>query len=1304
MHGTSAELYSAALGVEPPERSQSLRIAANAELDLEGPDRVRGAAHLAESIGRTDGAESSWLQLAAVDAVLTPTATGTDVEVDSHGLALEAQRDARGRVVVAGFAIGGGASDAEDGSPDSDGAHDGSTDAAGSTDTASASAGAPSPWHLSVARVENARFALTDHAVGDEPVHLEVVVSNARAEFDRSGGGTLDVEIGAPGVLDALRASLRSERADGGTHASGTLEIDGLTAAVLAPYLADAGIEPSGTASTVRAALDVVSKGSRLEAVVDGVECAVGPASWLSIGRASFTSDGDVVSGEVAGLVVRGSAEPDATTVLGPVRLVPASGRTEAAEGATALPIEVTVDGKLAPLSLGNGTESSSFELALRAPGFVDGVDLAGNVRLGASELAAEAKLAVEGLRQGALETLRPDAGEAGRDARLELVASRRTLDDGGWSGRVELRDVDLDGEFGVGELVLDANATTTSVEGDVAAHGVRFAELQLENGDLAATFAAESKESGGTLRVDGLSFGEGESLAKVREISIDVPRADDEALEIARAVVLGVTAQARRREDGALEIAGLVLGAPPTDASTTDAATGATDATGSASATGTSSTPRASPGELAAPHARRDRGRTRTLRPRRRGDRERGRRHGEARVDGIRRAVRPGRCGVAARAPPRGERGTGTGLVRRRRDDRERRRRRRPRPHDRRERPRRRGLDLGLAAARGHARRRRRDRRLVPRARRRAPRRTADRTARLRPRATLVAVGDDRRRRTARAEGRRARARARTRRDAHHLARQRERADARRRPRGPGLAARVEKRAEGTDVAGLVLRAAPAEDAATPAESAEGAPPANGEKAAAPSTATSPAPAPGDGVLLDRLAWSGLRLDYVDRTVDPPVLLPIDELELDARNVAVGAQSRRPMTFRATLGGGEVELPDLPPETNLLFGIARDITGTTKRTSSTRPWLDELVVAGQISPEEPATGWVRTELVGFELTAIRGLGSASGVEIGAGTTDADVRVDLRGSKGMRIRSRTTFTSLSISEPADGPISRFLRLPAPLDVVLFALENERDEHVIPLEFSVREEGLSTSELVATGTEALVRLIADAIAASPLRLGNGVLGMVGLGGLFGGGDGKKPDFVLEVPFEVGRTGVEGATADAITEVLRKLEKDSKLVLRVQHRYSPQDLRLVEQIAVPAQEDCRALAQRLELDREDLVATLRNERERLARLVATGAKDDAAELTATLRESAATLANVERSLELLYELSGDLDDRAREKMVRAAALRLAERRYEALVRDLVARGAGDAVARLQLARPNVATVGEDGQPPALVFAPR
>src|SRR5690606_14170590 len=130
-----------------------------------------------------------------------------------------------------------------------------------------------------------------------------------------------------------------------------------------------------------------------------------------------------------------------------------------------------------------------------------------------------------------------------------------------------------------------------------------------------------------------------------------------------------------------------------------------------------------------------------------------------------------------------------------------------------------------------------------------------------------------------------------------------------------------------------------------------------------------------------------------------------------------------------------------------------------------------------------------------------------------------------------------------------------------------------------------------------------------------RLGGGVLGMVGLGGLFGG-DEKPADFVLEVPFETGRTTVEGATADAITEVLRALSKDDALVLRVQHRYSPEDLALVEEIAVPAPEDCRALAARLELDREDLAATLRNERERLARLVATGAKDDAAALTATL----------------------------------------------------------------------------------------
>jgi hypothetical protein len=282
---------------------------------------------------------------------------------------------------------------------------------------------------------------------------------------------------------------------------------------------------------------------------------------------------------------------------------------------------------------------------------------------------------------------------------------------------------------------------------------------------------------------------------------------------------------------------------------------------------------------------------------------------------------------------------------------------------------------------------------------------------------------------------------------------------------------------------------------------------------------------------------------------------------------------------------------------------------------------------------------------------------------------------------------------------------------------LWVLRNERGEQVIPLTFTIDESGVSTTELVSQGTQALVRLITDALASSPLRLGGGLLDFVGLDP-FGSSD-ETPNVgpPIELEFDVGDTRLTAAAQAQVTEILRALGKDDALVYRVGHRFVPGDIERARALAIPDVEESRALARRLEVERDETVLQLAFERERLARLVATGAREEAAALTAALRKAAARLDGVENSLDTLYELSIPADERTRAKRVAAAAQRLAERRFEALVRELFARGAGDDLARLQFARPRLEDMvgGEagaedvadtDGEPQhaMLVFTPQ
>ena len=58
------------------------------------------------------------------------------------------------------------------------------------------------------------------------------------------------------------------------------------------------------------------------------------------------------------------------------------------------------------------------------------------------------------------------------------------------------------------------------------------------------------------------------------------------------------------------------------------------------------------------------------------------------------------------------------------------------------------------------------------------------------------------------------------------------------------------------------------------------------------------------------------------------------------------------------------------------------------------------------------------------------------------------------------MRTSQVFTWLSLSEPPGGPISTYLRMPAPLDSMLFLLRNEDAEHRLPMVLHVPTAGLS----------------------------------------------------------------------------------------------------------------------------------------------------------------------------------------------------------------------------------------------------
>ncbi|MHC4375258.1 MAG: DUF748 domain-containing protein, partial [Planctomycetota bacterium] len=192
---------------------------------------------------------------------------------------------------------------------------------------------------------------------------------------------------------------------------------------------------------------------------------------------------------------------------------------------------------------------------------------------------------------------------------------------------------------------------------------------------------------------------------------------------------------------------------------------------------------------------------------------------------------------------------------------------------------------------------------------------------------------------------------------------------------------ARVARRPEGIELAGVLLKLA-----APPSEEAEGE--AAGDAAAAPEQAveatSEPAVAGGpttgeiptggtaaEGKTADdkttgtseaaalrlsvgEFVASGLDLHIEDTTGEVPMVVPLNELDFELRGLDTGAPSK-PIRFNLLVGSGEVQLPERAPEQNLVSGLAGfavdvlDGSKTKERALESRRVFEDLNVSGQV-------------------------------------------------------------------------------------------------------------------------------------------------------------------------------------------------------------------------------------------------------------------------------------------------------------------------------------------------------------------
>ena len=472
----------------------------------------------------------------------------------------------------------------------------------------------------------------------------------------------------------------------------------------------------------------------------------------------------------------------------------------------------------------------------------------------------------------------------------------------------------------------------------------------------------------------------------------------------------------------------------------------------------------------------------------------------------------------------------------------------------------------------------------------------------------------------------------------------------------------RARRDAQGIHALGLTLKL-PA--SGTPDTAAKAPPPQ------APAVA---AAAPRSDFTIERIDIDGIDVEVLDTTGHEPVRLPLTKLDVEVKKLSTRALAAGgSVQFDAVLEAGAVDLPKRVRSSSLVAGIATATAAALRGAKESaerepRPLFGSITLAGRVAPFPAPSGWVTLDISEFELTGLRGIASSSGVEVGDGLLDFSARARLLGADGASLSARASLSQVKLSEPAQGPISRYLSLPVPLDAALFLLEDAEGRQSIPISIRIGPQGLQPASIVAAATTAATVVIARAIASSPLRLLGTFTDALGLTGR----EGQKPgEFARSFEFEAGAADEPG-DEDALDSLRRRLAADTTLQVTLVHDFGAGDLARAERLANPAIEDCQRLAARLRQRKAEL-ARRREELAAQARIeIALGRSQDAEDLLTRVRALDRELGFAEGSLDRLLELLRPGAERRMPQRTRAAALLLARERIERVRQALIARG--------------------------------
>jgi hypothetical protein len=359
----------------------------------------------------------------------------------------------------------------------------------------------------------------------------------------------------------------------------------------------------------------------------------------------------------------------------------------------------------------------------------------------------------------------------------------------------------------------------------------------------------------------------------------------------------------------------------------------------------------------------------------------------------------------------------------------------------------------------------------------------------------------------------------------------------------------------------------------------------------------------------------------------------------------------------------------------------------------------------------------VRLDVSTLELQTFKAEAARSGVEISDGTLDTNVELRLR-EDGASINSDTTLTWLSVTEPPNGPISSYLKLPAPLDSVLYLLRDANGQQRLPVNFQVEGDQVSASQVTEVATRSLLRLITEAVKSAPMRIVSGTLDAAQLSKLPGVSYLTDPASVGrvftrdETPAYTGdpvviecAPGVATLPPDArarLEPLFQMMRADDTITLVAEHRLGRDDVEQLRRSSTPTAQECADLATRLRLRRRELAGRRDAAAAEARARFAIGRPVDAEPLLDTMRVLERENSDVEDALDRALEAASRTTGRVADRRIRTACVGLADLRVADAHEVLLEAGVKGMANRFEIKRIRGA-LREEGKTGSIVVTP-